>query len=71
MDERREVLVNRMRHMERVIEHHFGDGWEPPVDAIEVQQDNFLRRYLEGLKKSLAHEDELAARERGTPPGRS
>jgi hypothetical protein len=71
MDERREVLVNRMRHLREVIREWFAaiDDWhathpeEPPPDMAELDPGDYMTRMAAALDASLARE---AAIEAGT-----
>jgi hypothetical protein len=67
MDERREVLVNRMRHLRQEIQSIFDDAehWNrihPDEQLIDPDEDWLLQRMADGLDASLAHEDELRAK---------
>lgn len=73
MDERREVLVNRMRLMRENIREWFDaiDHWnaahpdEDPLDKVALDPGLVMARAADALDQSLAREAKIAAEEHG------
>lgn len=71
MDERREVLVHRMRQVRENIREWFDaiEHWnaihpdEEPLDQVKLDSDGTLTKMAIALDQSLANEDRIRAQE--------